>query len=127
MWASYPDRLAEIGKRFSGVLIENRPAVQVMRQHDSIDTLHYIDPPYVHETRNKGGNRRYKHEMTALDHDELLTTILSLRGHVVLSGYDNELYNDRLGGWRKETKQARISAGRGTGIRTECLWLNLLK
>jgi len=43
---------------------------------------------------------------------------------IVLSGYDSELYNDTLSGWRKEEKVARISAGKGTGLKTECLWIN---
>jgi len=29
-----------------------------------------------------------------------------------------------LRGWRVETKQARISAGRGAALRTEIMWIN---
>ncbi|CAK1822492.1 hypothetical protein VCRA2133O162_180097 [Vibrio crassostreae] len=41
-----------------------------------------------------------------------------------MSGYDSDLYNDVLVGWYKETRQARVSVGRGTGLRTECVWIN---
>ena len=34
------------------------------------------------------------------------------------------LSSDMLTGWRCETKLARIRAGAGAGIKTECLWLN---
>lgn len=36
----------------------------------------------------------------------------------------SEVYNDMLNGWAKTEKTSRISAGRGTKVRTECLWLN---
>lgn len=34
-----------------GVVIENRPAGEIMPQHDTLETLHYVDPPYPLETR----------------------------------------------------------------------------
>lgn len=42
----------------------------------------------------------------------------------MISGYDTEVYNDMLNSWAKTEKTSRISAGRGTKVRTECLWLN---
>lgn len=32
--------------------------------------------------------------------------------------------NDYLASFQKVTKKSRTSAGRGTGIRTECLWIS---
>ena len=54
LWATYPEHLQVIGQRLSSVLIENRPAVQVLKDHDASTTLHYVDPPYVHDTRYAG-------------------------------------------------------------------------
>ncbi|HFJ8961769.1 TPA: hypothetical protein ACGWGJ_002380 [Proteus mirabilis] len=62
--------------------------------------------------------------MTNGQHHELLQIIKSVSGKVIISGYHSNLYDDELSGWRKVTKEARISAGRGTKIRTECLWMN---
>lgn len=123
-WASYPGAIAAAGARFAGVLIENRPAVDVLQQHDSPDTLHFVDPPYVFETRvmRKGGG--YRHELTDDDHVELLAVLTELQGMVVLSGYACELYEQALAGWRRFETQSRISAGRGTVLRTEVVWLN---
>jgi DNA adenine methylase len=125
LWATYPASIAAAGQRMSGVLIENRPALDVMQQHDSPSTLHFVDPPYMHETRVMTGNRRtYNHELTDLDHVELIEGLLELEGFVVLSGYGSPLYRDRLDGWICHTTKARISAGRGTAIREEMVWLN---
>ena len=126
LWERYPDTIRTIGERFAGVLIENRPAVRVMLQHDTPATLHYVDPPYVHSTRDKSASSRnyYRHEMTDEEHVKLLDTLKVLSGFVVLSGYENEIYNDHLTEWTQYQTIARIAAHRGTAIRKECVWLN---
>lgn len=124
-WAEYPAALAEAGQRLQGVLIENRHAIEVMHQHDASSTLHFVDPPYLHETRQMRGARScYRHELDNDEHLELLATLRGLEGMVVLCGYPSEMYDAELAGWRRHTKQARISAGRGTTLRTEVVWLN---
>jgi len=126
LWTLYPDAIHIAGERLQSVLIENRPAIEVMRQHDGTDTLHFVDPPYMLETRVLQANGRgyYKHEMTDEQHAELLDVLLELEGFVVLSGYSSELYNTKLRDWTKYETKARISASRGTGLRTECVWVN---
>jgi DNA adenine methylase len=121
-WANFPDALECIIERLKGVVIENRNGIEVMLSHDTETTLHYLDPPYVKDTRYKGQKTKvYKHEMDDKDHSEILGTILNLKGMVVLSGYDNELYNDILKGWSKVTRKAYAD---GAKDRVECLWLN---
>ncbi|MBJ8476462.1 DNA adenine methylase [Acinetobacter bereziniae] len=126
LWAEYPEHLALIGQRLSGVLIENRPAIQVLQDHDAVETLHYVDPPYVFDTRYDGAKsgRIYRHEMSNEDHVTLLKVLLELEGKVILSGYDSELYQDYLSKWKCLKTKARISSGRGTDTRTECLWIS---
>lgn len=126
LWVTYPNHLADVDQRLSGVLIENRPAIQILRDHDGAETLHYVDPPYVHDTRYSGAKtgRVYRHEMTDQDHEELLKVLLNLDGKVIVSGYPSEIYNDYLGKWKRVDTSARISSGRGTDTRTECLWIS---
>lgn len=116
-WTNYPDEVQAFCQRLEGVVIENRPAAQVMTQHDSPETLHFLDPPYVHETRSDKHN--YFHEMNDTQHQELLEFIKKLQGMVVLCGYDHSLY-DQLG-WQKVK---RSSLADGARERTETLWLN---
>lgn len=126
LWAEYPDSIAEVGRRLAGVLIENRPAIEVITAHDAPTTLHYVDPPYVHDTRYRGASngRYYRHEMDDAEHRKLLSVLLELEGMVVLSGYPSELYSELLPDWSCYSTSARISAARGTANRTECIWLN---
>ena len=53
--------------------------------------------------------------------EELLAALMAHSGPVILSGYDNELYNDTLIGWDKLQMDARCEGG---GARTETLWVN---
>lgn len=125
VWSDYPEVLSYVCERLQGVNIENRPALDCIRHHDHEDTLFYVDPPYMLATRKLNSSKSvYQHEMSAEEHEHLLQCLTSIDGMVVLSGYDSELYNDHLSSWRKETKSARISAGKGTGIRQECLWVS---
>lgn len=123
LWEHYPENLSAVCQRLQGVIIENKDALAVMRAHDAKTTLHYIDPPYVPETRVQG-NRYYNHEMTVEGHEQLLAVARTMTGMVMISGYDTDVYNDMLVGWQKMEKSSRISAGRGTKVRTECLWSN---
>lgn len=126
LWARYPSQLAAVIERMQGVLIENRPAIEVMQQHDTPDTLHFVDPPYVFDTRSLRNVVQgcYRHEMTDEQHLELLAMLKGLQGMVVLSGYPSELYERELSDWQVHTTGSRISAGRGTAVKTEVLWLN---
>jgi DNA adenine methylase len=118
-WANYPACLSAIIERLQGVVIENRDAKKVMAQHDSPETLHYVDPPYVPSTRDQGGD--YRHEMNDLDHVALCTFLSDLKGKVVLSGYENDLYNQLLPGWHKVSRKCFAD---GAKERTEVLWMN---
>ena len=126
-WANYPAALLSIAERVKGVVVERRPALEVMRQHDSAVTLHYVDPPYLPETRStksrKSGERyhAYRHEMTVENHREMLDALRELEGMVVLSGYPSALYDDALPEWHRVERAALADGARP---RVEVLWLN---
>jgi DNA adenine methylase len=125
-WANYPPALAAIVDRVAGVVIECRDAIAVMAQHDGPETLHYVDPPYVWDTRSPGNKydvkyRMYRHELNDDDHRRLLGELKQLGGMVVLSGYRAAIYDDALDGWQRREID---SFADGARPRTECLWLN---
>jgi DNA adenine methylase len=118
-WENYPDNLKYVIERLRGVSIDNRDALHVMRTHDGPETLHYVDPPYVSSVRDVG--RDYRHEMGDEDHVRLLEFLIDLEGSVVLSGYANDMYDDRLEGWVRRDKKSMAD---GAKPRTESVWLN---
>jgi DNA adenine methylase len=118
-WRHYPDALAVIIDRLRGVVIERRDAVDVLIAHDGPDVLHYVDPPYVLSTRDKGVD--YGHEMNDQDHRRLAAVLRGLRGMVALSGYRSELYEELFVDWHREEANSRADKARP---RIEVLWMN---
>ena len=119
VWKRLPDRILAVAERLRDAQIENRPALEIIERHRQPGVLIYADPPYVLGTRK--GKRQYKHEMTDQDHLALLEVLTLHPGPVVLSGYTNPLYDERLAGWGRKTSRAAAERGR---IRQEVLWLN---
>jgi DNA adenine methylase len=124
-WRNYPDAVPSLIERLRGVIVERRPAQQVMAAHDGPTTLHYVDPPYLPETRNCRNpydpKHQYRHELTHEDHVDLLGFLCSLVGMVVLSGYPSQLYDDALACWTRIEVPALADGARP---RTEVLWIN---
>ena len=123
-WLNLPQNISLFCERLRGVLIENQPAIEIVRHFDSTNTLFYVDPPYLPETRKMGGGRYYLHEMTAEDHKALLPALLDTQGAVVLSGYSSDLYDTLLHGWQRFARQTQANGRTGSAIRTECIWIN---
>lgn len=121
-WVNYPEALKLTIKRLQGVIIENRQAIDIIKQHDSFETLHYLDPPYKKSTRFKGEKTDvYKFELSDEDHCKLLNEVFKFNGMFIISGYDNELYNDILTGWKKSIRKALAD---GAKERIEVLWIS---
>lgn len=121
-WSRYPNMVAAFVARLRRVVIESRPAAAVLKAQDAPSTLHYVDPPYVHSTRDPGKRQRdYRHEMTDGDHVALAKILRQLKGMVVLSGYPCALYEELYGDWHRVERSALADGARK---RTEVLWIN---
>lgn len=129
------ERLPALHERIMCVQIEHDDFRNVIPRYDTPETLFYLDPPYVPETRRSG---RYIHEMSAEDHRELVEILLGIQGMALLSGYRHEVYKPlEEAGWaRYEFKTHAHSAGRvrGSGLqgrgaashqtRIDCVWVS---
>jgi DNA adenine methylase len=124
-WYNLPERLARVAERLRHVRVENRDARELLKMFsDRPATLVYLDPPYF-------VTRRHTYTIDAKDepfHKELLDICCNARCMILLSGYENDLYNEiltRKNGWRRLT--LRTSTRDTTGkdyIRNEVLWKN---
>lgn len=118
-WGKLPEWIICAAERLKEAQIECAPAVEVIQRFQSPDVLIYADPPYLLSTR-KG--KRYRVEMSEDGQQvELLEALKSHPGPVILSGYDNALYDEHLRGWMKLHKKAQAENG---VRRMETVWLN---
>ncbi len=117
-------KIDPIVKRLRQVMIEQDDAAIVLQRFDSPRTLHYVDPPYLAETRNKRwAEKGYEHEFCGeSDHEALAEVLVNLKGYVVLSGYPSGLYarlfEER--GWTSRTRLALTDHG----TKVEAVWIN---
>lgn len=125
-WERAVQGLSEVHRRLRRVAILSRPALDVIRGQDGPDTLFYLDPPYLMETRTSP--KVYAHEMTDADHAALLDALAGIRGRFLLSGYPSALYDaaaERRGWHRTDFDLANHAAGGESKRRmTECVWTN---
>ncbi len=117
-WQRVPAELTELAWRLQDAEIENRPAVELMRRFSAKDCLIYADPPYLPSTRTQ---KMYGQEMAEDEHVEMLEVLAAHAGPVVLSGYENELYNEMLKSWeRVSVKPPKVEKA---AERMEMLWV----
>lgn len=121
-WMNFPDHLRVVIQRLRGVVIENRDALDVMNAHDDDTTVHYVDPPYVHSTRQlRTRAPAYRHELNDDQHVALASALNGLLGMVVLSGYRCPLYDHLFHDWQRIDQAAHAD---GAKDRVESLWLS---
>lgn len=118
MWNYLPDTIMECCERLKNAQIENIDGIELIKRYDDTKTLIYCDPPYLQALRKKN---MYAHEMNVQKHIELLEVLKQSKSMVVLSGYDNDLYNEILLGWRTAEKPATAQMGLH---RVEKIWMN---
>jgi DNA adenine methylase len=127
-WLNYPEQIAVFVERLRGVTIECRPALEVILQQDSPETLFYVDPPYVLSSRTSvrcqaeaDGWRSYAHNLSDEEHRELAEVLRKCHGMVLLSGYESALYDELYPDWRREE---RVTMADGGIQRREVLWIS---
>lgn len=126
-WWGNIDNIEMAIKRFASIQVENIDFEDCIKKYDRSSTLFYLDPPYVTDTRKQ--KKSYKYEMTATDHKRLVDILLQVKGKVILSGYENDIYNTlEEAGWHKillkEVAKASINDARNENRGQEYVWVN---
>lgn len=118
MWNDLPEIICQTADRLKQAQIENTDALTLIDRYNNKETLIYCDPPYLRDIRKKN---IYAVEMSDDKHIRLLNVIKDSKSKIILSGYDNDLYNSELKGWFTAEKQTTAQMGLH---RVEKLWMN---
>lgn len=124
-WYNLPERLAAVVERLRGVRVENLDARNLLKMFkDRPATLVYLDPPYF-MSRSSGYVVDAKNEDF---HLELLEICIKSKCMILISSYDNKLYNAMLKkekGWDKVRIKAKTRDTTGKDYpRDEIFWRN---
>ena len=136
IYSSFP-LFPQIHARMSEAQIENLDLFDSIKDYDSEDTVHYIDPNYHGVSPGI-----YENEIDEASHHRLCETIMNGKGFFALSGYPNHVYDSPEFHWDRRitwdvnvTLQAQAftegnnKAGRENDSSlkrvkaTECLWI----
>ena len=125
-WETIIELLPSISSRISDVNIISESFESVVSNWDEENTLTYLDPPYLHSTRNETSTDAYEHELTVEQHIQLLNMIKNARGKIVISGYQSRLYKETLVGWKCKKKEIanHSSQSKTKERKIECIWMN---
>lgn len=126
-WLTFIDQVPLIHKRLQSVTLRDDSFMTwfIINENNLDDrTTIYLDPPYLSETRVS--KKIYEYEMSYSEHERLLDLIKNSPCKIGISSYDNELYNKKLSGWQKFTKDFKARSGQGKKLsnRTEVLYRN---
>jgi DNA adenine methylase len=127
-WLGAIAKLPEVHARLIPVVVLCSDFQPVMRQQDGPNTWFYIDPPYENcgVPVNPG---LYAHGFAREDHVRLLKLSREMKGKVLISGYDNDLYNQMLKDWNKvlvpkASAMTKTKDAAAKPDRVEVLWRN---
>jgi DNA adenine methylase len=133
-FAALVDQLEAAAERLRRVILEDRPAVEVIAKYGAANAAIYCDPPYLDSTRSALAKRRgadYHIEYaTQADHRELAAALHATPAAVLISGYPSPLYEqlyDARGWWRVERpvdKPSSLTSGGRAARATEVIWSN---
>ena len=136
-WLTILEELPILAMELKSVYIMNEPALKVIDAFNNENTLLYVDPPYLPETRVS--NDAYEYDMTTDDHIKLADKLNNFKGKVILSGYPSKLYKrlyctektivkdkPQKPKWRIERKMIVNNASqvKSKDYKIEMLWLN---
>lgn len=123
-WCDMPALIDEAVERLRSkpgnlVQIEHNDALDLIQRFNSPDCLMYLDPPYLRSTRKSGA--LYRHEMDLDSQKNLLSLITQSRAKIIISGYENDLYDAALADWHKDSTMSQTTSAE---MAMETIWIN---
>lgn len=109
-------RMPIFHERIKHVTIENEGYEKVIERYDGDETLFFLDPPYVKETRT---SKIYDNEFTTADHEKLISLVNDCSASVILCTFENDLYDLTLRGFEKIVVERTLNIDRWSG-KTPC-------
>lgn len=124
-WNTFKEILPEICERLKEVDVFSKNGMELIKDSsEDFNSLTYVDPPYLKSTRTV--KNVYDCEMSDQDHQDLANILNKVKGKVLISGYESDLYLENYKHWRWVKKEMPNNSGQGKTKqrRVECIIMN---
>ncbi|MCF6159518.1 MAG: DNA adenine methylase [wastewater metagenome] len=118
------DSLNAVADRLRNVCIENLDYRECINRYDSRDTLFFCDPPYLNAE-----HYYTRGDFTLDDHSTLADLLHQVKGKVMITHYQNDLYDELYRDWQRYKFQSfkgshKADTGEVKPQTTEALYCN---
>lgn len=123
-WATMPEHLKKTAARFDRVQVTDWPIEELLTKLDKPSVLHFVDPPYLDESRPKslGTSSAYIHD--GFDHTAFVVAArATIHSDVLVVHYPHPLYDE--GPWKSlgdYESHRNIPNGEGREVAVERLY-----
>lgn len=102
----------ELSIRLETTQIENTDALKVITSRDTLNTFHFIDPPYL-----SGADQGHYSGYTEDDYIKLLDILTNIKGKFLLTTYDSDLLTEyvKKNNWHQIKIEKPLTAYKSTG------------
>jgi DNA adenine methylase len=128
-WLNAIDYIPVISDRLQDTTVSNMCCIELAKTwKDNAQLVAYFDPPFL--KMKDGGKRKsdsgYESDMTLEQHVALLDALNEMKGAVMLSGYDSQLYTEKLKGWIRHAKEGvnNASQSKSKSKQVAVVWTN---
>jgi DNA adenine methylase len=118
--------LLQAAERLKKAIIDNQDYLYILNKYENKNSFFYLDPPYLSLKDDDMTRRAYRGAAFREEkHIELLEKITQMKGFILISGYQNALYDQKLKGWHKMTiKEKQVKSPSADHIINEIIWIN---
>lgn len=122
-WNQLPETIIKSMYRIKQAQIESVSALNLIEKYQSTEVFFYLDPPYYFSNSGDKHKYLYQHILSPEEHETMLKILVKSPSKILISGYDNELYQTYLekNGWNKQQKVTVANKGQE---RIETIWMN---
>lgn len=99
-WATMPEHLKAMSRRFDRVQVTDWPILELLDRFDSAGVLHFVDPPYLEESRPKSMGASSAYVCDAFDHAAFVRAAQATKhADVLVVHYPHPMFDE--GPWER--------------------------
>jgi DNA adenine methylase len=114
-------RLPAVIEKLKTIQIESLDYTVLLEKYDRKETFFYVDPPY--ELRMRNYKKIYQYEFSDIDHIKMAEILKTLKGKIMVSGYDSPMYQNLFKDWNFINLKP-LGHSMKINPQQECIWMN---